>query len=246
MKFGTTYTIAVISFLIVIFSKKRDNNGLIYLLFLTMIYNTILKDVFKLPLPETCPSKGFGFPSGHMNFNAIFYFWLMMINRNAIIRAALLSMLGISGWGMVYSGFHYARDVLITPLFAFALIFLYKRYIEILGKEKAFAIVLAISMILLVVVSEMRGIVEFHIALAYGIILGFGSVFLILLKNRLKLATKILMILGMVLIFCFWDEKHQLTVYHILEKIKWILVGGAAPFLKALLNRCYKATDTVE
>lgn len=245
MKFGTTYTIAVISFLIVIFSKKRENNGLIYLLFLTMIYNTILKDIFKLPLPETCPSKGFGFPSGHMNFNAVFYFWLIMINRNAIVRAGLLLMLAIIGWGMVYSGFHYARDVILTPFFALAVIFLYKLYIKNLEKEKEFSIILMISMSLIALAFKMKGNIEFHMIIAYGIILGFGSGILMLQKNKINLATKILMMFGALLIFCFWDEKHQLTVYHVFEKIKWIFVGGVISFFKMLLKRCYKVTDTV-
>ncbi|MDR2396892.1 MAG: hypothetical protein LBD69_03505 [Puniceicoccales bacterium] len=43
-----------------------------------MTYNVILKNVFKVDLPPTCPARGFGFPSGHMHFAAIFYLGLIL------------------------------------------------------------------------------------------------------------------------------------------------------------------------
>ena len=101
--------------------RETFGKALIFLSFCS-IANEFLKNYFQAPLPPTCPTQGFAFPSGHSQ--VAFALWTVIAwdynNRylSAIISFILLSI----GFAMVYFGYHYTIDVI--GAYAFGALFL--------------------------------------------------------------------------------------------------------------------------
>jgi hypothetical protein len=106
-----TYGSASIAICGFVFVDRKLFARCLYLMMLTTIYNTILKDLFQLPLPATCPTEGFGLPSGHFHFMAILYLWIIVHFKNKYVRLLSLSVMAIYGYSIVIAGYHYAIDV---------------------------------------------------------------------------------------------------------------------------------------
>ena len=168
-----TYVIAGISFIFYIFSKNEDKyKPLIALLFLTIMYNSVLKEIFKFELPKTCNANCYSFPSGHMNFFSIFYIWMIIKNRNKFVRCFLISILTLSGAAMVFAGYHHASDIIITPLFSISFILLY-RYLELkLAKQILEFLISSLAFTLMLINYLMIGELQYHISLAFQVISG--------------------------------------------------------------------------
>lgn len=141
------YGIVVFTMIGFVFVDRKVFGYCMYLLFLTMIYNTILKNIFQMPLPETCPSTGFGFPSGHAHFYSVFYFWVMVHYKHNIFRIVCFIMWAFSCFRVVYLGYHYAFDVFAASVFALVSVLLYKNFVESkmdFYKISLFSIILAV------------------------------------------------------------------------------------------------------
>ncbi len=133
--FNTYFVMAISCILYIVSDKDKQYKEMICLMFLTMLYNSILKEIFKLPLPETCNATCYSFPSGHMNFLSIFYIWIILKNGNNLFRGFLLIFWLITGAAMVFAGYHFARDVIITPIFSIGFILLFKKKKKKLDNE---------------------------------------------------------------------------------------------------------------
>ncbi len=107
---GTVIPVVLAVLLFAVYDK-RVFGYCICLMLMTALYNTLLKNIFQLPLPDTCHSQGFGFPSGHMHFAGIFYFWTFMHIRMVVIRVSLMLMAGFYGYLLIKLGYHYVIDV---------------------------------------------------------------------------------------------------------------------------------------
>ncbi|MDR0744561.1 MAG: phosphatase PAP2 family protein [Holosporales bacterium] len=239
---GNTYFISFLAGLSFVLIKKHDFSGLIYLLFFTMIYNTLLKPIFALPLPKTCPGTGYGFPSGHMNFNAVFFLWIFTTFKNRIIKIFSVLLLATIGWSIVYKGFHFARDVLLTPIFSCLFIFIYKKFIANQSSSRAFLIVNIVSSILIFCLYFVKKTIPEHIFIAYYLIIGFGlsKLFLEILKQKtgfrtiiFQIVTTILVILSMIIVLKINNE--NIILYHVFNKIHWLFIGISISFFKYLL-----------
>lgn len=123
------YLLMIISLLLFVFSKEKDHSHLILLLLFSMIYKTILKDIFKCSTPLTSPSHNFGFPSGHMNFATMFYLWIMLTYQSKKLYLFGILSLILTGWSIVYSGFHNVLDIVLTPIFPVFFIAIYKTFL---------------------------------------------------------------------------------------------------------------------
>lgn len=124
------YGIVLISIIGFIFIDRKIFGYCIYLMMLTMVYNTVLKNIFQIPLPSTCPVPGFGFPSGHMHFASVFYLWLFLHYKHWVIRVFCISMLMCYAYTIVYLGFHYVYEVCAGCAFALVSVLLYKHLIK--------------------------------------------------------------------------------------------------------------------
>ncbi len=175
-----TYEIAGLSFIFFIFSKdEKKFKPLIALLFLTMLYNSVLKEIFKFPLPDTCKADCYSFPSGHMNFCSIFYFWLIVTIQNKPLKIALIPIWAITGIAMVLAGYHHLRDIAITPLFSASFIWFYKYFESKLNDNKMELCIVIFGFLLLIANYLMTQSLQFHVSLAFQVILGIYSTILL-------------------------------------------------------------------
>lgn len=76
----------------------------------SMIVNPALKEFFQLARP--LGAEGYGFPSGHFQSSVVFYGWVAYMWPNRFIRALIAFFLIGIGFGLVYLGFHYVRDLM--------------------------------------------------------------------------------------------------------------------------------------
>ena len=113
-----------------------------------------------------------------MNFCSIFYIWLILVIRNTAIRLALIALWGISGMAMVLAGYHYARDIIITPIFSATFIWIYKRLESRLPDKELDFLVISSAFLLVAANYFMTGNLQYHVSLAFQVILGiYASVF---------------------------------------------------------------------
>lgn len=141
------YGLVIFSIFGFVFIDRKVFRYCIYLMMLTMIYNTILKNIFQIPLPATCPTTGYGFPSGHSHFVSIFYIWLILHYKNNILRTVCLLMMICFYCTMVYLGYHRILEVCAAGVFALVSVVLYNRFVtssDDFYRISVFTIILAI------------------------------------------------------------------------------------------------------
>lgn len=97
-----------------------------YLLLFTMIFNSLLKSIFQIPLSPSLGKEGFAFPSGHMQVSFVFYGWLMMGYSSLSLRILLCFLLTGIAWALVHFGYHNWLDVLGALGFGFLTLAGYK------------------------------------------------------------------------------------------------------------------------
>ncbi len=207
-----TYFIMAVSCMLYIFSNKdKQYKEMICLMFLTMLYNSILKEIFKLPLPETCRANCYSFPSGHMNFQSIFYIWMILKNKNNLLRVILLAFWIITGTTMVFAGYHFARDVIITPIFSLSFILLFKYISRKLNNENNTNLILLITAFVFSLINcWIAGKFQYHVSLAlqsiYALIL-FDSIFSKKMSSTIKFS---LTIIGAIYLILAWNKHSDL------------------------------------
>lgn len=94
--------------------KKIFAHAMVLLTF-TLIYNTLLKDIFKVPLYPWL-HEGYAFPSGHMHTAVVFYGWLLIHSKNSL-KIPLLGIIAGVGWALIFERFHDLFDVAGAFLF---------------------------------------------------------------------------------------------------------------------------------
>lgn len=220
-----TYFIMAISCLLYIFSdKNKQYKEMICLMFLTMLYNSILKELFKLPLPETCKANCYSFPSGHMNFQSIFYIWMIIKNRNNLFRMILLIFWIITGAAMVFAGYHFARDVIITPIFSLMFILLFKCITERLNNENALNSIFLIAAIIFSIINYMISKkFQYHVSLSLQSIYGLVLFSVLLSKRKMdRILKSLLIVTGIFYSYITWNK--HFDIYLVILESKFFLI----------------------
>lgn len=76
-----------------------------------MIFNTLLKFLFKVPLFEHL-GNGYAFPSGHMHASCAFYGYLLYKTPRWFVKVLLLLLLGCLGFSLIHCQFHDLKAIL--------------------------------------------------------------------------------------------------------------------------------------
>jgi hypothetical protein len=211
-----------------IFSTKKDNTELILLLLFAMMYKAILKDIFKLPAPLTSPTLNYGFPSGHMNFATVFYVFLMFKYSTKSMYILGITSLILTGWSIVYFGYHTISDVILTPLFGIFSVGLYR---VLLGETNKNIIILIFmiaatvcQMISLILIDSMKC----DLIIGSYATFGFGSS--ILFQNDPK--KLVISFACLILFFLFSDDVTQSVL-----NMKWSVIFALLPIFKKQASR---------
>lgn len=90
---------------------------------ISFLANLALKELFALPRPydvepaaasegARATATGYGFPSGHTQASAVFWFFLARLHRRRWLTALAAVMVGLVGVSRLYLGVHFPLDVL--------------------------------------------------------------------------------------------------------------------------------------
>lgn len=224
------YILMSLATLFYISSKKDNAAHLILLLLFSMIYKTMLKDVFKLPAPITSPTTNFGFPSGHINFAVIFYGWFVLtIPHSKLLRLICPLIVGLTGWSMVYIGYHYPIDVILTPILALSVLDLYKVFLIRLSIDKFANLFLAIAVVLHATSMIFFGYLKCDTVIGCYGILGFVSAIFLTVKKLYK--NILLVTIGLLI---FYAQSNETSF--IIRICSWFLLFGTLPVLRKIVT----------
>ncbi|MDI6861066.1 MAG: phosphatase PAP2 family protein [Caldisericia bacterium] len=135
------FYILAISFLFFIFNNKTSLK-IVFLLFISFSFNTLIKNIFKLPRPQedffhpihttSIGEEKFGFPSGHAQNSFVFWFSLTKIFKKKsffIFSILIVSLISIS---RLYLSLHFFIDVIGGLIIGFFIINFIFNYMDIL------------------------------------------------------------------------------------------------------------------
>jgi len=185
LKFGhiTTFILPVI-ILFIIFYKKEICLEALSFLFCIMIWNTLLKQLFKVPLfPHL--GEGYAFPSGHMHATAVFYGYFFCSIKNKTVKNILLFLIFGIGFSLFHCNFHNWLDIIGALFFAIielSLVFFIKQKWG--NKILAWATI-CFSITNLLILNHIYSL-KFHLWLAFYGLLGCLSGLTLFPKTKLK------------------------------------------------------------
>lgn len=142
---GNVRCIAVL-FTVGVVCSNRNNYKLYeesaFLLLFVMIWNSLLKDIFQIPLEYA--SDTYAFPSGHAHASSVFYGTLFAGISDKRARGTLLLAIVLHGVGLVGCGYHIPMHVILTwPLAAFE-VWLYRAAIRRYSADQVWTVMLGL------------------------------------------------------------------------------------------------------
>jgi undecaprenyl-diphosphatase len=187
-----------------------------------MIFNQLLKDIFKVPLLAHLGS-GYAFPSGHMHAATIFYGYILFRTGNIVVKIALLVLLGLIGFALVHLRFHDWFDVLGAVAFAVTEIGGYAFLRKRVGEKFIGGLALILSLLILLWM-HFSGQIQAHVWLAFYILV--SSIICRSLWGGIELTEFKHKMISLLLIF---------TSLYLLNKLGiWLFYGYQAHYLSQL------------
>lgn len=184
LKFGHITVIFPIVILGVIFHKRDIYAKAACFLLWVMIFNTLLKYLFKVPLfPHL--GHGYAFPSGHMHAAAAFYGYIIYKTNNKIVKIALGILLCCLGFSLIHCHFHDLKDVAGALIFCAAELAVYHYIYSNWGDEVAGIVSIASAIAIMCALAVIHK-VEFHVWLAFYGLVGMESMLTITDDVRLN------------------------------------------------------------
>ena len=164
LKFGhVTFIPAIVVTLTVLYRRDTYAKALCLLAWV-MIFNTLLKQLFKVPLMPHL-GTGYAFPSGHMHAAAVFYGYMLFRSRSKMAKSLLALILVSLGWSLIYCHFHDILDVLGAVAFAAVEISAY-HFLETQFENGITAVASLISAALIILCLSLIYRIEPHIWIA--------------------------------------------------------------------------------
>lgn len=165
LKFGHITIIFPIVVLGMIFHKRDLYAKAVCFLLWVMIFNTLLKQLFKVPLfPHLGP--GYAFPSGHMHASCAFYGYILYKTRNEYLRIALGALLCCIAFSLIYCRFHDLLDVAGAVGFFAAELLAYHVISHKFDDKVVGYSAIASALVLMLILNHIYKI-EFHVWLAF-------------------------------------------------------------------------------
>lgn len=165
----------------VIFHKRDVYAKAVCFLAWVMIFNTLLKHIFKIPLFPHLGS-GYAFPSGHMHAAAIFYGYILYKVNSKFAKIILGIILCCLGFSLIHCNFHNLSDIGGAVGFAVAELLIYHA-ISLNFGDKTVGIISVISAVAIILILSIIHEVEFHVLLAFYLLIG-TEIFLSFIPDR--------------------------------------------------------------
>lgn len=173
LKFGHITVIFPIIVISMIFEKRHIVAKAGCCLLWVMIFNTLLKYSFKVPLfPHL--GHGYAFPSGHMHAASAFYGYIIYKTNNKFLKVGLGILLCCLGSGLIYCRFHDLKDVLGAVGFTALELALY-HIISLKFGDKVVGVICILTSIATMIALSFIYKVEFHVWLAFYALVGMEA-----------------------------------------------------------------------
>lgn len=173
LKFGHITVIFPIIVASMIFEKRNIIAKAGCCLLWVMIFNTLLKYLFKVPLfPHL--GHGYAFPSGHMHAASAFYGYILYKSDNKFLKIVLSLLLCCLGLSLIYCRFHDLKDVLGAVGFTAFELTAYHLISTKFG-DKTVGILCILTSVLTMIALSFVHKVEFHVWLAFYALVGMES-----------------------------------------------------------------------
>lgn len=184
LKFGHITFILPIVVVCMIFHKRDIYAKAACFLLWVMIFNTLLKYLFKVPLfPHLGP--GYAFPSGHMHAASAFYGYTLYKTDNKILKIGLAALLCCLGFSLIHCHFHDLTDILGAVGFTVAELLTY-HVISINFGDKVVGVASIISAVAIMFALSLIHKVEFHVWLAFYALAGMETALFVTQDRRLS------------------------------------------------------------
>ncbi len=153
-----------------IFHKREPYANAICFFCIIMIFNTFLKNLFKVPLLPHL-GNGYAFPSGHMHTSTIFYGYILYKIPDWKIKFLLASLICGIGFSLVYCNYHSLFDIYGTFGFAVTEIAIY-RYLEKNTSTRFIAIFALVFSLLIIRALFLMHKLESYVWLGFYVLIG--------------------------------------------------------------------------
>jgi hypothetical protein len=161
------------------------------LLLFTMVYNVLLKSIWQIPLPP--PLEGWAFPSGHMHSAVVFWGALAIEFRRFWFSALVVFTLCLTGYGLIYHGYHYPIDIIGSVGFGSLSLLIYnfcKQRPYFTEKPYRLGVELTSLAILCMIFMPSESLQKWHIWQALGALMGFTFGWFLLSQQNQALTIK--------------------------------------------------------
>lgn len=188
LKFGHITFILPIVLVLMIFDRRDVYAKATCFLLWVMIFNTLLKHLFKVPLLPHLGS-GYAFPSGHMHAACAFYGYILYKTDKNFLKIGLAALLCCFGFSLIHCHFHDLKDVMGAAGFAFAEFVTYHELSNKFG-DKVVGFISIVSAVAFMIALGIIFRVEFHVWLAFYGLVGMESALYFFPQESLKSVTK--------------------------------------------------------
>ncbi len=204
----------------------------ICILLSSMLFNSSLKNTFKIPLSPALGKQGFAFPSGHMQTAFVFYGWLFRSIKVFSISIIIIILLFGVCFGLMHFGYHNFIDILGSLFFGSFLMIVYNEILKRLGYRWILIFILGFSTSLVIyniIINSMKD----YSWMAYYALIGivFAEVYLekkfIDLSVFFKIVSTIICITLFAVIINIWSFFGYMPVF--ISELKWIFIGISIP-----------------
>lgn len=108
---GNVTFIGLATFLLMATGCRFATLRAINLALFVMIFNSFLKGIWQMPLPDTIASHSWAFPSGHMHFAAAFWISIAYTSQKRWpIYCVIMFLFGL-GFALLHQGYHHFVDL---------------------------------------------------------------------------------------------------------------------------------------
>ncbi len=227
---------------------KKDNFGsALSLLLLTMIFNTLLKSMFQVPLAPHLEKVGFAFPSGHMQSAVVFYGWFFYKTSSLPLKGLSLILLAGCGWALVYLRYHTWIDVFGSIGFGVLTLALYVQFFRKLDAFDPKFRLIFIGACFFAIASLFLGFLGYHgevlahVWMAYYALMGFSLAWGILGNggefSQCRGLFGALGCLAFIFLIQSLFQKFFLTrLPSYLFEMQWLLSAGSLPIVAKMIS----------
>ncbi len=237
LKIGNVYSIAFISICGAIFHKHKMYLIPAALVCFVMIFNTLLKDFFKVPLfPHL--GEGYAFPSGHMHAATIFYGYFLYKIKNPKIKILIAILLSIIGFSLIQCHYHDWFDVLGAVAFSTIELSLCNMLSKKLGDNELIKYIFGVTVISFITLHVTYSTPP-HTWLALYTSIGIVIFFFFGLKHKLTIIQKIIALI--ISILSIWIINYIFKSLHCFEGPEYIKTLNFLFFPLAIMEAEYIA-----